>query len=246
MKGKEKSVSKRMNYSKKVFLSIFLIILSFFFQNPSLKTRISLPSSLFARADEDIPIIITNHTTVNDGTYLLAAKDGSTTLTLTHFSNNAQDFYDISLSFSFKQNVSLLLSFSTAFQGKEHLNENGLEILSFPVTINSSKFENWTIKTVYYPPGILKRSVRFYYVTSHNFTQLSTGTGGFTVDEFVELNTYLGNGTYVLLGEPGTPAFWQSPWFIIGIGLFTLQALVLLGVGYLIWQSIFKRNNNRV
>ena len=204
--------------------------LQFFF--PSNPLTFSKVNANLTEIGENQPQIITNETIrVNNGTFLLVTENGMTYKSILPL--DYTNFGDISVDFAFSQNFTVSISFSKEFPGKHQVSERKLGMATLPVTINALNFDNWSISTSYAHAWFKRSSVAFYYITPNEFLRLQTIFG--ELPEFVSLTQFMGNGTYVLLGEPRTPTpFWQ---FYLGI---LMSAIWFLAIGIVVYFFITK------
>ncbi|MFX0172925.1 MAG: hypothetical protein ACFE9L_13505 [Candidatus Hodarchaeota archaeon] len=192
------------------------------------------------------PIIISsNLTKITDGTYVLISNN-NVTQSIIILPQYKYNYSDLTMIFSFKRNVTISVSFSLTFPGYDQILNTDLEIAALPITINSSEFEGWELHTSYRYNWYRKDSVVYYHVTSTKTMGLKMKYG--SSSEFVSINEFVGNGTYVLLGEPQTPPpIWESPWFIVILGGVFVQILIIGLIGYFIIIKLLERKsqNNR-
>ena len=132
------------------------------------------------------------------GTYLLLHEEGIQNVTFIH-AYSLFNVEPLKIEFIYGQNVTLsLLLASTTFPGNAKINQEGLKILAPSISINSTKFDDWRVIIDFYDEGKIKlNSISYYYIATTTFQKLDTKKSG----SLFEFNSFVTNGTYILLGE---------------------------------------------
>lgn len=174
---------------------------------------------------------IYQNTEISNGSYQLVMNQLNQTIALSFV-----DMHPIlTIAITSHKNVFLNISFTTDFTNS--LISPDLTIGSVVFSINSSNFLSWYVSTTIIS-GILSSTTKFVFINSTEMFNVPTEH----LSDFVEMRTFMGNGTYFILGE----RYQEDPnkvfeWVLIILLGNIVWILPVLFIGYLLLEKKRKK-----